>query len=313
MSSSATDDATASTDGPEKQVKFSLPGRSNISSSGKNKVFSRSCSSAGVLGSLSKQQQTSLKSSSDSNASTSTSKSQHGGSGSGKNNATSSSGLSNIPEDKQTEQEEVDDAAARAKAKRASMVKKALRYFEDKSNRSMSEDNLFTRRKNLAVHLGLDENVSLREIQKINTFSLPVPSSATGFNAATGPLGPRDIVVVEEEEEEVDVEEDVKTKDLVRFLGMKDGVTASMASQGVLSDDCTPPVVNNKQEPQFPKPLAGAQATSAISATASGQAAANIAANLAASAAASGRSSSIGSTPLDRIIQKQSSTDKKNS
>ena len=91
----------------------------------------------------------------------------------------------------QTEQEEVDDAVARAKAKRASMVKKALRYFEDKSNRSMSEDNLFTRRKNLAVHLGLDENVSLREIQKINTFSLPVPSSATPFNAATGPLGPR--------------------------------------------------------------------------------------------------------------------------
>ena len=93
MSSSATDDATASTDGPEKQVKFSLPGRSSSNiNSGKNKVFSRSCSSAGVLGSLSKQQQTSLKSSSDSNASTSTSKSQHGGSGSGKNNATSSSG-----------------------------------------------------------------------------------------------------------------------------------------------------------------------------------------------------------------------------
>ena len=91
----------------------------------------------------------------------------------------------------QTEQEEVDDAVARAKAKRASMVKKALRYFEDKSNRSMSEDNLFTRRKNLAVHLGLDENVSLREIQKINTFSLPVPSSATPFNTGTGPLGPR--------------------------------------------------------------------------------------------------------------------------
>ena len=53
-------------------------------------------------------------------------------------------------------------------------------------------------------------------------------------------------MVVEEEEEEVDVEEG-KTKDLVRFLGMKDGVTASMASQGMLSDDCTPPVVNNKQ------------------------------------------------------------------
>ena len=82
---------------------------------------------------------------------------------------------------------EVDDSLARAKAKRASMVKKALRYFEDKSNRSMSEDNLFTRRKNLAVHLGLDENVSLREIQKINTFSLPVPSSATPFSTATAP------------------------------------------------------------------------------------------------------------------------------
>ena len=67
------------------------------------------------------------------------------------------------------------------------MVKKALRYFEDKSNRSMSEDNLFTRRKNLAVHLGLDDKVSLREIQKINTYSLPVPSSATPFNATAAP------------------------------------------------------------------------------------------------------------------------------
>ena len=85
----------------------------------------------------------------------------------------------------QTE-EQVEDAIAKAKAKRASMVKKALRYFEDKSNRSMSEDNLFTRRKNLAVHLGLDEKTSLREIQKINTFSLPVPSSATPFNTTTG-------------------------------------------------------------------------------------------------------------------------------
>ena len=77
----------------------------------------------------------------------------------------------------------------------------------------------------------------------------------------------RDIVVVEEEEEEVDVEEDIKTKDLVRFLGMKDGVTASMASQGMLSDDCTPPVVVNIKTPQFPKPsqpFVAAQATSAF-------------------------------------------------
>ena len=87
--------------------------------------------------------------------------------------------LLQIPE---SEADNIEQVNEKAKAKRAAMVKKALRYFEDKSNRSVSEDNLFTRRKNLAVHLGLDENVSLREIQKINTFSLPVPSSATPFN-----------------------------------------------------------------------------------------------------------------------------------
>ena len=64
------------------------------------------------------------------------------------------------------------------KAKRATMVKKAIHYFEDRSNRSMSEDNLYTRRKNLAVHLGVDETVSMKEVQKINTYCLPVPSSA---------------------------------------------------------------------------------------------------------------------------------------
>ena len=52
-------------------------------------------------------------------------------------------------------------------------------------------------------------------------------------------------VVVEEEEEE-DCEEVVgNSKDLMRFLGMKDGVTASMASQGTLSDDCVRLSVNN--------------------------------------------------------------------
>ena len=52
-----------------------------------------------------------------------------------------------------------------ANMRRANMVKKSMQYFSDKKNRSLSEDNLFTRRKNLAVHLGLDEKVSLREIQ----------------------------------------------------------------------------------------------------------------------------------------------------
>ena len=109
-------------------------------------------------------------------------------------------------------------------------------------------------------------------------------------------------MVVEEEEEEVDIEE-TNTKDLVRFLGMKDGVTASMASQGMLSDDCTPPV--NIPQPHFPKRLEPLVAQAASSTRTD--------ATTTASAAASTRSSSIGSTPLDRIIQKQSSTEKKNS
>ena len=59
-------------------------------------------------------------------------------------------------------------------------------------------------------------------------------------------------VVVEEEEEE-DCEEVVgNSKDLMRFLGMKDGVTASMASQGTLSDDCVRLSVNNPMA-QFQK------------------------------------------------------------
>ena len=74
-------------------------------------------------------------------------------------------------------EDQVEDVKQR-KAKRATMVKKAIHYFEDRSNRSMSEDNLYTRRKNLAVHLGVDETVSMKEVQKINTYCLPVPSSA---------------------------------------------------------------------------------------------------------------------------------------
>ena len=84
-------------------------------------------------------------------------------------------------------------------------------------------------------------------------------------------------MVVEETEEEAEVEEDVKTKDLVRFLGMKDGVTASMASQGRLSEDMGP----------LPPPLP-----------------------LTSNTATANRSSSIGSTPIERIMQKQNSTEK---
>ena len=85
-------------------------------------------------------------------------------------------------------------------------------------------------------------------------------------------------MVVEEAEEEEEVEEDVKTKDLVRFLGMKDGVTASMASQGRLSEDMGP--LPNSSSKAFPPSSSNA------------------------------RSSSIGSTPIERIVQKQNSSDK---
>ena len=46
-----------------------------------------------------------------------------------------------------------------------------LDYFEDRT----PPDELFTRRKNLTAHLGVDETVSPQEIQKINTHCLPLP------------------------------------------------------------------------------------------------------------------------------------------
>ena len=103
-------------------------------------------------------------------------------------------------------------------------------------------------------------------------------------------------MVVEEEFEDTE-EEEVKTKDLVRFLGMKDGVTASMASQGRMSDD-----LGSTRSPinipgLLPKSKVQPQASSVTTASES-------------------RTSSIGSTPLERLIHKQSSTEshsKKNS
>ena len=63
------------------------------------------------------------------------------------------------------------------KRARAVVVKKSLRYFEDTNNRSLSEDCLFTRRRNLAAHLGIDETVSKKELSMINVHALPLPSS----------------------------------------------------------------------------------------------------------------------------------------
>lgn len=44
----------------------------------------------------------------------------------------------------------------------------------------------------------------------------------------------KDVIVYDEEEE---ADEDVRSKNLVHFLGMKDGLTASIASQGSLSEE----------------------------------------------------------------------------
>ena len=64
------------------------------------------------------------------------------------------------------------------KKARALVIKKSLRYFEDRNNRSFSADCLFTRRRNLSAHLGLDENVSKKDLQMINVYALPLPASA---------------------------------------------------------------------------------------------------------------------------------------
>ena len=105
-------------------------------------------------------------------------------------------------------------------------------------------------------------------------------------------------MVVEEEDDDEEFEPEANSKDLVRFLGMKDGVTASMASQGRLSDDL------------------GSAAASAALATAAAKSADNnkqltSGSGLEPPRPPSSRSSSIGATPLDRIIMKQASLDKK--
>ena len=61
---------------------------------------------------------------------------------------------------------------------RTRVVRKAIRYFEDRSNRTWSHDNLFTRRRNLVAHLGVDETTSRQEVQRISQHSLPTPASA---------------------------------------------------------------------------------------------------------------------------------------
>ena len=68
---------------------------------------------------------------------------------------------------------------------------------------------------------------SLRTVQ---TDSLPVPSSATPANPESAL---KSVIVVEDPASgEEDPEEELRGKNLVQWLGMKDGISASMASQG---------------------------------------------------------------------------------
>jgi hypothetical protein len=50
-----------------------------------------------------------------------------------------------------------------------------------------------------------------------------------------------------------------QVKDLVRFLGIKDGLTASMASQGTLSDDMPTDGQQQQQQQQQLQPPTGPQ------------------------------------------------------
>ena len=57
------------------------------------------------------------------------------------------------------------------KEARSRVVSKAIRYSEDRPNRTWSQDNVFTRRRNLVAHLGVDETTSRQEVQRINQHS----------------------------------------------------------------------------------------------------------------------------------------------
>ena len=70
---------------------------------------------------------------------------------------------------------EVVEPIEKQRALRAVVVKKSIAYFRD--TRSISDQGLFNRRKNLAKHLGVDESVDKQDLDKINMAILPFPSS----------------------------------------------------------------------------------------------------------------------------------------
>ena len=70
-----------------------------------------------------------------------------------------------------------EETLEKQRALRAVVVNKSISYFREKNNRSVSETGLFNRRKNLASHLGVDESVEKKDVDKINMAILPFPSS----------------------------------------------------------------------------------------------------------------------------------------
>ena len=70
-----------------------------------------------------------------------------------------------------------EETLAKQRALRAVVVNKSISYFREKNTRSVSETGLFNRRKNFASHLGVDESVEKKDVDRINMSRLPFPSS----------------------------------------------------------------------------------------------------------------------------------------
>ena len=58
-------------------------------------------------------------------------------------------------------------------------VGKWLRYLENRRKSAATSDEipLYTRRRNLSVHLGVDEAVNKKDLQLINVCALPLPAT----------------------------------------------------------------------------------------------------------------------------------------
>ena len=74
-----------------------------------------------------------------------------------------------------------EETLLKQRALRAVVANKSISYFREKNNRSVSETGLFNRRKNLASHLGVDESVEKKDVDKINMAILPFPSSVAKY------------------------------------------------------------------------------------------------------------------------------------